>query len=89
MDFNGVTGEGYGTGYGADGILPMGLGMNLMMNEAAMQGYAGLSESEKEHLIMRCRDARSKGEMQKIVDDLAPGTDVQAIMNEEKDNRFF
>ena len=88
MDFNGVSGEGYGTGYGA-GDISVGFGMNLMMNEAAMQGYAGLTESEKEHLIMRCRDARSRSEMQKIVDDLAPGTDVQAIMDEEKDNRFF
>ena len=88
MDFNGVSGEGYGTGYGA-GDIPLGLGMNLMMNETAMQGYAGLTEAEKEHLIMRCRDAKSKGEMQKIVDDLAPGTDVQAIMDEERDNRIF
>ncbi|MCM1193109.1 MAG: hypothetical protein NC123_02320 [Butyrivibrio sp.] len=89
MDVNGVTGEGYGTGYGAGDLLPLGFGMNLMMNEGAMQGYAGLTESEKEHLLMRCRDARSKGEMQKIVDDLAPGTDVQAIMDEERDNRVF
>lgn len=88
MDFNGVSGEGYGTGYGA-GDIPLGFGMNLMMNGAAMQGYAGLTEAEKEQLIMRCRDARSKGEMQKIVDDLAPGTDVQAIMDEERDNRVF
>ena len=80
MDINGINGDGYGTGE-----LPVGLGMNLMQNGAAMMGYAGLTESEKEHLIMRCRDARSKDEMQKIVDDLAPGTDVQAILDEEKD----
>lgn len=84
MDINGISGDGYGTGE-----LPMGFGMNLMQNEAAMRGYAGLTESEKEHLIMRCRDARSKDEMQKIVDDLAPGTDVQAIMDEEEDGKIF
>lgn len=78
MDFNGVSGEDYGI----SGV-PMGLGMNLM-NEAAMQGYAGLTESEKEHLIMRCRDARSRDEMQRIVDELAPGTDVRAIVDEVK-----
>lgn len=88
MDFNGVSGEGYGTGYGA-GDISVGFGMNLLRNEAAMQGYAGLTEAEKEHLIMKCRDARSKGEMQKIVDDLAPGTDVQAIVDEERGDRIF
>ncbi len=88
MDFNGVSGEGYGTGYGA-GDISAGFGMNLLMNEAAMQGYAGLTESEKEHLIMRCRDARSRDEMQKAVDELAPGTDVRAIMDEERDGRVF
>lgn len=70
------------------GVTPFGLGMNLMVNEGAMQGYSKLTETEKEHLIMRCRDARSKDEMQKIVDDLAPGTDVRAIMQEERDGRI-
>ena len=32
--------------------LPLGLGMALMMNERAMEGYEGLSETEKEHIIM-------------------------------------
>lgn len=85
MDINGISGEGLSSSNG----LPLGFGMNLRLNEAAMQGYAGLTESEKEHLIMKCRDARSRNEMQRIVDDLAPGTDVQAIMDEEKDNRIF
>lgn len=84
MDINRINGEGYGAGE-----IPLGFGLNLMTNEAAMQGYAALTESEKEHLIMSCRDAKSKSEMQRIVDDLVPGTDVQAVMNEERDNRFF
>ncbi len=84
MDINRINGDGYGTGE-----IPMGLGMNLMMNQAAMQGYAGLTESEKEHLIMRCRDAGSKEEMQRIVDEMAPGTDVRAIVDEEKDGKLF
>ncbi len=86
MDINGISGEGLPMS--AEGI-PVGFGMNLMRNEGAMQGYAGLTESEKEHLIMRCRDARSKSEMQKIVDDLAPGTDVEAIVDEERQGRVF
>ena len=88
MDCNGIDGESMATGSGSDGI-PMGFAMNLMMNDGAMQGYAGLTEAEKENLLMRCRDAKSKGEMQRIVDDLAPGTDVRAIMDEEREGRFF
>ena len=51
--------------------LPLGLGMALMMNERAMEGYEGLSETEKEHIIMKCKDAKSKSEMDKIVDSIS------------------
>ncbi len=72
-DINGIT--------GSVGLreLPMGFGMALAMNEPAMKGYAGLTESEKEHLILRCRDAKTKEEMQRIVDSLVPDTDVRAL----------
>lgn len=85
MDFNGISGDGLSSSEG----IPVSFGINLVRNETAVQGYAGLTEAEKEHLIMSCRDARSRNEMQRIVDDLAPGTDVQAIMDEEKENRYF
>ena len=39
--------------------LPVGVRLALAMNEQAMQGYAALTETEKEHLILRCRDAGS------------------------------
>lgn len=67
MDSNGTSMGGY-----PFNGLPLGFGMALAMNEAAMRGYAGLSETEREHIIMRCKDARSKEEMQKIVDSLVP-----------------
>ncbi len=51
--------------------LPLGLGMALMMNERAMEGYEGLSETEKEHIIMKCKDAKSKSEMDKIIDSIS------------------
>ena len=57
----------------------MGFGMALAMNEPAMKGYAGLTESEKEDLILRCRDAKTKEEMQRIVDSLVQDTDVSAL----------
>lgn len=59
--------------------LPMGFGMALAMNEPAMKSYAGLTESEKEHLILRCKDAKTKEEMQRIVDSLVQDTDVHAL----------
>ena len=85
MDINGIGGSGvlnYGTMF-LD--LPVGFGMALAMNEAAMSGYAGLTEAEKEKIILRCKDARTKGQMQEIVDSLAPGTDIQEVIEEEKE----
>ncbi len=50
--------------------VPLGFGMALAMNESALSGYARLTESQKEEVILRCRDAKSKAEMQRIVDSL-------------------
>ena len=51
------------------GELPLGFGMALAMNES--------------ELILRCKDVQTKDEMQRIVDSLAPGTDIQAIPGED------
>ena len=72
-------------GYPLSTSLPLGFAMALGMNEAAMQGYAKLSETEKEHLIMKCKDARSKEEMQKIVNSLAPRESLNNLREEEKE----
>lgn len=66
--------------------LPMGFGMALAMNEPAMRGYAGLTEAQKEELIMRCKSVKTKEQMQKLVDSLAPDVDVQEIYEEEKEH---
>lgn len=66
--------------------LPLGFGMSLAMNEAAMQGYAGLTEAQKEDVILRCKDAKTREQMQKVVDSLAPGTDIQEVYEEEKES---
>lgn len=79
MDSNGIPMEGVdATG------LPLGFGLALAMNEPAMQGYAELTESQREQVIMRCKDARSKEEMQKIVNSLAPGMegDITASLHQ-------
>lgn len=77
MDANGMPMEGF-----AFTELPLGFGMALAMNEPAMKGYAGLSETEKEHLILRCKDARSKEEMEKIVNSLVPDGNVSSLFEE-------
>ena len=59
--------------------LPLGFGMALAMNEKAMQGYAKLTEDEKERIIMKCKDANSKEEMRKLVDSLVPEGNVSSL----------
>ena len=93
MDINGLNGIG---GFGgatapyngtlAGGSLPVGFGMALAMNEAAMDSYAGLTEAEKEKVILRCRDAKTKRQMQEIVDSLVPGAAIQGVYEEEKES---
>ncbi len=85
MDINGIGGSGVFNDGTPFSELPVGFGMSLAMNEAAMNGYAGLTEAEKEKIILRCRDARTKKQMQEIVDSLVPGTDVQEVFEEEKE----
>lgn len=83
MDINETGGLASGT-YGMTDM-PLGFGFALAMNEPAMGAYAALSEQEKEQLIMRCRDAKSKEEMQRIVDSLVTDRDATGIMEEERD----
>ncbi|MBR4578352.1 MAG: hypothetical protein IKQ69_07465 [Oscillospiraceae bacterium] len=53
-----------------EGSLPMGLGLLLMQNEAAMQRYNMLTEAEKEKLVFRLRGVKSKAEMRRLVSEL-------------------
>lgn len=61
--------------------LPVGLGMALIMNERARASYEGLSETEKEHIILKCKDARTKEEMDKIIDSFAPAEKMRDLFN--------
>lgn len=83
MDIN--SGNGLATGTLGMTDIPLGFGFALAMNESAMKSYAALSETEREHLLLRCRDAKSKEEMQKIVDSLVSDSDVRAIAEEERE----
>ncbi len=65
-------GPSYSPFGGALAGLPIGFGMALTMNEESMNSFAALTEAEKEKIILRARDAKSKKEMDDIVSSLVP-----------------
>lgn len=64
MDFNNQIGN-----------LPL-VSMAVATDGQAKAGYDSLSETEKEHLILRCKDAKSKEERDKIIDSVSSGGDI-------------
>ena len=53
--------------------VPIGFGLALTQNEAAMIRYAHLSEAEKQELLERAHNARSERDMYTLVASLANG----------------
>ena len=51
-------------------VLPLGFGMALAQNEAAMKRFEALSEAEKQALIERTHTVSSKSEMRQLVNGL-------------------
>lgn len=62
----------------ADGLqqsaLPLGLAFGLAMDEKALDRYGKLTEYEKEQLLARSKDVKSKDEMQRLIQDVGDGT---------------
>lgn len=56
--------------YMTNGELPLGLAMGLSMNGDAMSRFGSLTESEKEDLIFKAKDAKTKDEMERIINSL-------------------
>ena len=88
MDLNGLPYDGVPMNE-----LPMGYpaafvgeGALMGMSDSMLLGYDSLTEAEKEELIFRCKGAKTKEEMQKIVEEVAPGVDVQQVYEEEGEN---
>lgn len=54
--------------------LPLGFGMALAQNEAAMKKFETLSETEKRAIIDKTHTVNSKREMKALVNNLAHGT---------------
>ena len=53
--------------------LPLGFGMALAQNEAAMQRFAALPEAEKQAVLQQAHAVGSKQEMQQLVARIAGG----------------
>lgn len=54
--------------------VPIGFGMALAQNTAAMNHYAHLGEAEKQEILNKAHNVRSEMEMYTLVADLANGT---------------
>ena len=54
--------------------VPIGFGMALAMNHAAMDAYAAMNEQQKQAVLNKAHNARSEKQMHDIVADLAGGT---------------
>ncbi len=68
MDINNQTGN-----------LPLGLSMEVDMNEQGKAGYDSLKETDKEHLILKCKDAKSKEEIDRIIASLDPAENIGSL----------
>ncbi len=53
------------------GNVPIGFGLALAMNEPAMEAYANMTEEQKQEILNRAHQARSKKEMQSLVANMA------------------
>ena len=79
MDFNGLAfGAATEAGYPLS-MVPLGLDMDMMENEAVQSGHSSMTESKKEQLLMRCMDARSDREMRRIVAEEVPEGRISAL----------
>lgn len=54
--------------------VPIGFGLALSANTAAMNRYAHLSESQKQDILRKAHNVRSEKEMYALVASLADGT---------------
>ena len=54
--------------------VPIGFGLALAANTAAMNRYAQLSEAQKQDILSRAHNVRSEKEMYSLVASLANGT---------------
>lgn len=51
--------------------VPIGFTMALVMNEPAMTAYAAMTEPEKQEILNKAQNVKSKHEMRQVVDSIA------------------
>ena len=61
-------------GEGAKDV-PIGFGLSLAMNEAAMENYSRMTEAERKSWLSRAGQVQSKSEMERLVSQI--GESVQ------------
>ncbi len=66
--------------------VPIGFGMGLAQNINAMKHFSGMTEAEKEEILNRARDAKSKKEMDDLISSLNP---MPGATGTAEDNSFF
>lgn len=68
--------------------MPVGLSMILAQDKGAMDRYAGMTEAQKEDVILRAKAAASREEMERIVSSLSYEDEAEireVIQESEKD----
>lgn len=54
----------------SSGAMPAGFGLALAANQKALDGYTRMTEAEKEQILMKCKEAKSDFEMERIINSL-------------------
>ena len=84
MDMNGYMGGSPYAGYLAEEE------PRFREDESKFQGYESLTETEREHLILQCKDAKTTEDKQRIMDSVSTDIDAKGLSEEESaDNRYF
>lgn len=52
------------------GEVPVGFGMALAMNPRALSAYSALSDAQRQSVLDRAHHARSRDEMQQIINEI-------------------
>ena len=58
------------------GVLPLGLAFGMAMDEQAINHYGKMTEYEKEQVIARSKDVKSKEEMQQLIQKISDGDTI-------------
>lgn len=75
------------TGDMQPGNIPLGLALGMAMNENAIDHYGKLTEYEKEQVLAKSRNVKSKEEMQQLIQKLGDGDTMIQKLDLEKELR--